>query len=284
MDDSVLTLNDEGPIESSPTVDFTDSLVLPDTDPEKANNIEGENVEEKPEEKEEAEQPPETNGEATRLDKEPRFKEVIQQKNTLKAERDSYKTRLEETQARLAAIEAEKEKVADAKDLMSLSQEEIHEAFDEDPKNFLADFARSIEKRMLEKQSEFTTVEQNALLQDRVNATFENFEKHNDGFRAMWDSGELKSFMDENPGHNAISAFHELTFEKRVQAAKEEAAKEAEKKVLANLKAKGNAKSLESGPTASRPSGVDDELINPEKYGGLTKVLTDRFIKRQAAG
>jgi hypothetical protein len=115
-----------------------------------------------------------------------------------------------------------------------------------------------------------------------IEKTYVTYAKENPDFDEMWDGGDLKAYMDENPGHTAISAHQMLTMEKRIQGAVEEATKDAEKKAASNLKVKQNARVLGSGPSAGGKAvgQVPVELKDTKKYGGLTAVLTARSMAR----
>lgn len=177
------------------------------------------------------------------------------------------------------------------KDITQMSKEELLEWQEDDPKGYAANMkaqvlweARQELKAEQEAQSAQSTQEQRNAL---IGKTFKSFEEKNPDFRPMWDSGELKKFMTENPGHNAISAYHELTFEKRLKAAVDEAVakttKEVEERVTANFKAKRNAEVLGTGDGGLPPGPDDDQSLKDTKsHGGLINTLVERHRQRVA--
>jgi hypothetical protein len=171
----------------------------------------------------------------------------------------------------------------DYKDVSKMTKEEILDWQTEDPQAYYAnilaqakheisgDMSKSINKRSAE---------------DAVANTYEQYAKDNDDFDSMWDSGEIQTYMDRNPGHNAISAHMAITGAKTTQAKIDDAVKAAEKKIMDNIKAKRESRVLSSGPSASRSSTeseVTEELKDTKKFGGLASVLARRSLARDKA-
>ena len=103
----------------------------------------------------------------------------------------------------------------------------------------------------------------------------------------MWDSGEIVRFIEANPGHNPISAYHAMTYETRMQKAIEEARakaiKETEEKVNKNWMAKRQARVLGTGPSGPGADTEDKELKDVKSQGGLYNVLAKRLERLRTA-
>jgi len=217
-----------------------------------------------------------------RFDKHPRFREL----NDKAKKADEYQKRLIETETRLKVLEEQQTKSTKEPEvnIADLSEDDIRDMMEDDPKGFYANLLQQARREILqdvtETQKEALTKEQQALRDRQVTDTFESFAETHSDFNERWDSGELKKFMDEHPGHNAISAYHELTRDEilKVELSKKE--KEIEARILANIKAKGNVKSLSSGLSGREAPNTDDELINSNKYGGPKAVGIKRLIDR----
>jgi len=211
-------------------------------------------------------------GQDGRYDKDPAWQRIIKQRDETREENIRLKAQLD-----VLAKQQEAAPVAplpsDFKDLSQFSDDEIREWMEDDPKGFVANLTAKIHAdiEMKTQQKE----QQNALNQ-KVHATFSSYAEANPDFNDLWESGEIQKFMDENPGHNAISAHQMLTGEARVQARIDAAVKEATEKITANFRAKRNAEVLSGGPARQSSGGADVpvELTNTKKYGGRTSVLT----------
>jgi hypothetical protein len=146
----------------------------------------------------------------------------------------------------------------DFKDMSILSDEDLLNWMEEDPQEFVKNLAAQIKSETIEGVS--------GMLQDRaelqkknditkkINSTFETYAKKNPDFDKMWESGELKKYMDENPGHNAMGAHMALKLTKRIQDTK---AKQA------------------------HPQN-DPRLHDVKASGGLTRVIADRLNERRS--
>ena len=259
-----------------------------DADPEGANKTGGDKADTDPKAKEgdvktgdQAGDKGDTDGD--RFDKHPRFQQLNER--VLKAEADNaaLRQRLETIEARPSGAEPTGADLP-FKDLSGMEDSEILEWQQTDPKGFAANQRAQLRHEMsqevggqLDRQNFESSVER----------TFQSFAEANPDFDEMWDRGELKAFMDRNPGHNAISAYYLLTAEKKtadaVDAAKLEATEAAEKKLQEDLKARRESQVLSSGPSPA--SGTVDtippELQDTKKHGGRTTVLAKRSEARR---
>ena len=168
------------------------------------------------------------------------------------------------------------------KDITKMTDEEIQEWQDNDPKGF---HANTLAQAKYELSQDFNADMSNRTIEGAISKTYDDYAKENPDFDKMWDSGELKIFMDKNPGHNAISAHIMLTAQAKQQDAIDTAVKASEKKFRANLKAKGKSSVLGSGPgsSARTVSETAPELKDTKKHGGLNAVLAERSLARDRA-
>lgn len=233
---------------------------------------------------------PDEEGELTRFDKHPRFVEL----NTrLKAAEDSNR----QLQASLAELKVQSAKAAETKpaevvlpykDLSKMSDDEILDWQSSDPKGYAQNLINmqeyAAEQRFQKLEKERTGKSEQETFEKSVSRTYEAYAKENADFDQMWDSGEIKKYMDDHPGHNAISAHMALTSEKRIQEKTDAAVKEALKKAEAAQRSKRAAGViLGPGPSSIPAGGSDVELKNPKQYGGATSVLAARLAARRRA-
>lgn len=243
-------------------------------------------VEETPEVEEPKEEPREEPKEAKedlRFDKHPRFQELLKERKELKGELDQIKQQME----------ALKPKSPPKTSLLSLTEEQLQERLDENPKALLAEFASELQDQWLDRQRQ--EEERKAArqaeedLSTRAERVFGDFANQHPDFMDLWDEGRgpIKQLMDKEPGiHNAISAYHVLTAEAReaeVQKRIDAAVKEAEKKFTANQRAKRGTSLLNTGPGGG-PAGADGDLLkDTSKHGGTVNVLVERLKAMRAA-
>lgn len=278
------------------TTEFTTPKPSTDADPEVANKTEGsdkgsegqESAESKESkesgEKTDEETDKELSGQEDRFDKHPRFKEI--------------RTRADNAEKRVTQLEAKIERLLEGqtqkpgkeelpfKDINKMSAEELLDFQAENPHAY---YQNVLAQAKHELGSDFDSRLEQRSSEDAIVDTFQRFADDHPDFDEMWDRGELKAFMDQNPGHNAISAYQILTLDKTIEDAVDKAVKEAEKKFTANQRAKRESKSLSGGPqtTGTQDAPKDSELQDSTKFGGKTRVLANRlreFRKKQAAG
>lgn len=220
-----------------------------------------------------------------RFDKHPRFQELNQKVHDLTEKLQAALTPKQEAAAK-ATAKADEAKGLPYKDITTMSKEEVLEWQEDDPVGYAANLYQQIhhESREALKREAAEAEQQKATVQktESIKATYQKYESENPDFRAKWDAGELQKFMDENPGHNAISAHMAMTSEARIRAAVEKATKETEARVIANFKAKRNAEVISDGG-AVKEGGIPDELKNPDKYGGTTQAIAARLERARAA-
>ena len=218
----------------------------------------------------------------------PRFKQLIQ-------ERDELRSKIAEIEQKVSAKSTNNEgNPTVIQQLAGMKDDEIRDLFDENPKLFLSNVIRAaVDESTNQVQQHLKMTEDQKRTQSYqkgVQNTFDTFGAKHEDFWPMWDSGDIKAYMDENPGHNAISAYHALTADKsaeamqaKIDAAVKEAVEKKEQEMLANIKAKRNAITLGGGPSRGQAGGPPAELQDTKKHGGLTATLADRLRAMRSA-
>jgi hypothetical protein len=225
-----------------------------------------------------------------RFDKIPRFQELIQSRQKDAETIAVLKAQIETLAAVVgkgntppqAQQQTEEDKpTIPYRDVTQLSKEELLEWQEDDPHayaaNLYAQMLHETRTQLKREQRETDTKAAQVKTETSVRKTYEAYEVKNPDFRAMWDSGAITKYMDENPGHNAISAHMAMTEEGRIQAATVKAAKEAEAKVVKNFQAKRGAQVLGTGPGRTAGATTDQGLTDTKLHGGLMNVLSQRL-------
>lgn len=170
-------------------------------------------------------------------------------------------------------------------EVLSMSDTEIYDEFRNDPKGFLQNFgARTKAEAMMEFRQEAAYQAQ----ESAVAQGLESFAEENPDFMDMVETGEIAMYIERNPIHNAISAYHSLkssSSQDTDQSAREETEKQIRqderKKVLADIQAKQGATVLDgssgTGPQAGASTAIEPELQDTGKHGGKRSVLTERL-------
>ena len=227
---------------------------------------------------------------STRFDKHPRF---IELNSRLKAAEESNK----QLAAQIATIATPKapgssDKPAELpyKDLSTMTEEEILDWQSEDPKGYVDNInkmvAHQVQTGIETAMKQSAEQNQQATVEAQVEKTYQTYAKDNPDFNTLWDTGEIKAYMDQHPGHNAISAHMAMTAEARQQKAIDDAVAKALSEAETARRSTRKAGSIlgpgpSSVPTSTKNS--DDELKNPNKYGGATSVLAARLERMRAA-
>jgi hypothetical protein len=210
----------------------------------------------------------------------PRWKEVMAERDAARAEILNMKNELQQVKQTVTKP-AQEDKKLPYTDVTQVEDEKLIEWFNDNPKQFMANLYSQMRHEMRQELDQETGQKK---VQDGVRRTMDSYREKNPDFDDMWKKGEIHKFMDENPGHNFISAHQMLVNEKRVAEAVEKARKEERENIIKQVKAKRHASVLGSGPAVS--SGpAEKELTNTKQKGGLTSVLADRLaqMRRRAS-
>jgi hypothetical protein len=105
-------------------------------------------------------------------------------------------------------------------------------------------------------------------------------------FAELKKSGRLDALRRDNPLLDEVGAYFaaRLEGERRDMAARlEEAAREAEKRVVEGLRVRRQAATLSQGQGAAPDRAADPEMADPGRFGGVNAVLAKRLATRRAA-
>ena len=287
MSELTPTIKEEGPEDSSPPEVSEETSSERTLNAEPTEDKQPEEPQEPQEEaKEEAKEEPKQEPKEEPFHKHPRFQALINANRELREQSAALMAKLEE------AKKPEPPPRKGVNDLLNLKDDELFEQLQENPRTFLQQFAEGIQgstqRQMMEQFERFQNDQQSKSLEQVAEQNYQSFGEKNEGFWEMWDSGEIKAFMDKNPAHNAMSAFYELTLENQLQAkidAEVAAAVEKTKKEMEkNLKAKKSVTYVPATGRTSTPQPTDPGLQNAKQRGGVVKVLAERLAARRAQG
>ena len=235
-------------------------------------------------------------GDEARFDKDPAWQRIIQERNEEREARIRAEAKLEvlgkgdDKGAEKEGGEGDDYKpLFTYEDVTKFTDDEIREKLEDNPKGFITNlFAQMVDetrKVLLNDQAQ-------SAQKSTVKGTFDKFadthkgdkEAGIKGFREMWDSKEISAYMKANPGHNAMSAYLEMTMSTREKAIAEKAARTAAETARKNKEAKDGARSLGAGPGGAPTHDANADLKNTKERGGITQTLAQRLISRRSAG
>lgn len=230
-------------------------------------------------------------GDDDRLDKHPRFKEVIEDRNREREARIRAEERakvLEEQQARTSG----KEKTGDEEklpfeDISQLSDEELDERWTDNKKKFIGNLYLQIRHELKQEFKQEAEKEQLLTAQEK---DFNDFRKaHPDYDNLFTAKGGILDYMKDHPGTTRKEAYFALTEETRVKEAVEKAVEAERKKFDANRKAKRDASNVLGTGSPASGGGNDvfqEKLKDTSKHGGLVSVLADKInaMRRSSGG
>lgn len=225
-----------------------------------------------------------------RLDRDSRFQQVIKSNRHLKQQLNDLTVKHDEVLSRLEQLSTGQAQPAtgdtDASKIFGMSEEELLDLQATNPARYHQMVVDNITKQVTDAvTNSVTQASDMRTYEESIGKTFEAYAKENPDFDDMWDGGEIQQYMDSHPGHNAISAHMALTAEKRTQAAVDKAVKEATDKMLNDLRTKGRAAVLGTGPSGQidRRGAAGQELADSKKFGGQYAVLARRSAARRAS-
>jgi len=249
-----------------------------------------------------AEEPKEPDAKAP-FHEHPRWQEMIKERDALRQELQQAKGTMEDQAKRIDQYDAhmrmmgqfqypqrQPEPVPEPEkdpfdEILSKGEEEIIEDFQRSPKAFLSGLRESVESKALTRLREEAA---QRAQEEAIAKGIEQFAEENPDFMTMVSSGEISRFIQKNPIHNAISAFHAIQAKKgseEQQSAREELEKQIRederKKTLEAVRAKQGAQVLDgatsTGPQAGASTAVPPELADTAQHGGRRAVLADRL-------
>jgi hypothetical protein len=294
MPDNTGTLNEDGLGMSSspdaPNVDL-DSTNIIGTLPESLDDgpISGKSSEEtlntddgEPGEVKAGEGTGEGEGKPQPYHKDPAWQRIIKEREEAREEAAKIKAEVQSVKAEMENLKATRvqprgEEKLPYVDITTMDVEKLQEWQMEDPKGYAANLYAQMRYEFRKEEEQRSGTQR---VQQSIAGTFEDYKSKNADFDPMWKSGEIPKFMQDHPGHNAISAHQMLTMDKRIAAAAAKAAKEAEAKAIANQKAKRSAQVLGGSPTVvGGDKGMDEEFKDTKSHGGKAAVLARKIIE-----
>lgn len=153
-------------------------------------------------------------------------------------------------------------------DLTGLEHEDLVAMMADNPADFISKLTSEIEAKVTSKVSDDNA---NNAYNGKVEETINAYADANEDFEAMWDKGEIQAFMEDNPGHNAISAHMTMTMEAKLA----DATKKGEETAVNNFQTKSKNQVLNGSPGIP-PEQRDAALKDPGKFGGAAAVLAQR--------
>ncbi len=140
--------------------------------------------------------------------------------------------------------------------------------------------ADMVERRMDALRREFDEKEREASLRD--------FAAGHPEFSELRENGGLAAALRDNPLLDEVGAYFAAMLEREREAVGEkieQARAETEQRVVEQLRAKRAAATLGAAPGGAKNGGVDAELAQPEKFGGLKAVIAARLkARRETSG
>jgi hypothetical protein len=226
-------------------------------------------------------------GQDDRFDKHPRWQEMsakAKKADELEAKNAELMSELETLRTPTPAKEEEQ---PDYEDVTQLDDDEIIEKFNDDPKSFMANFAKQVRSEVV--KSVFGKLETSSK-EAKVRQRVDQFAKDNEDFLPKLKDGTIAKYMQANPGHTPISAYLEMTnadrqgsVQKQIDEAVKKAVKETEEKVRKDLLAKRRVVPIDSSAAPKDSANHDKELQDTKKLGGTVAAITQRILRQRQA-
>lgn len=224
-----------------------------------------------------------------------RFKEINDKANQQAIDIARLEGRLEVMQAQPAQPEVPVEaQPLPLDDVLGLEGQQILDAFQADPADFLGKLQ---ERSTIIAQQQVSHQQEEERYYQGMKVSLDAFAADHEDF--MPNMTNLVGMMQTDPKHNVVSAYYEAyripalqkesddkiaELETQLTTAKEEGIKEGRAKVIAEIRAKGSASTLDgSSSTQGGKPALEPELEDTEKSGGLRKLLTEKLIRKREA-
>lgn len=171
-------------------------------------------------------------------------------------------------------------------EILAMPEEQIIDEFQKSPRQFLQSFGENITQKAL---ANAESVAYARAQDDAITKGIDQFADENPDFMDMVIAGDIARFIDRNPIHNAISAYHHLSQQREPEIGDDEiqqyenSIREDERtKTLASVRAKQGAQVLDGssgagGPNVGANTAIDPDLQDTQKHGGKRHVLTQRL-------
>ena len=235
-------------------------------------------------------------GDEARYDKDPAWQRIMKERDDAREAQIRAEAKLEVLEKGKGEKDAGKDEghtpIFTYDDITKMDDETIREKMEDNPKGFMVNlFSQIVDETVKVMESRAAQQTQKSTIDN----TFKSFaEKHPGdadngikGFNDLWKSGSITKFMQTNPGHNAMSAYLEMTEEARINAATGKAAKEAAAKAADEARkgkaAKEHARVLGTGPSGA-PADKGETLKDTKSQGGLINAITRNLVARRQQG
>jgi hypothetical protein len=171
-------------------------------------------------------------------------------------------------------------------EILAMPEEEIIDEFQKGPRQFLESFGQSITQKAL---ASAESVAYARAQDDAITKGIDQFADENPDFMDMVIAGDIARYIDRNPIHNAISAYHTLKsqgsdeeYDSEMAKYEEQVREDEREKTLASVRAKQGAQVLDGsagagGPNAAANTAIDPDLQDTAKHGGKRHVLAQRL-------
>ena len=224
-----------------------------------------------------------------------RFRELVSEKNEAKQMVEALQKKISELESHVIPIRNDSASMSKKRfeytPIKDIPSEELIEKFSENPHAIFEAFARNISDDLLNYLEANRAAEmqqhQQSMTQAQQHAEIRRFFDTRPDAQQLLASGKILEFMRTNPGHNAFSAYYELTGGGAPRTDPEAIRQQERERVARELKAKGFARSTSTGRAATNVNydpAKSPELRNPDKYGGRNNVLLERLKARAAGG
>jgi len=221
----------------------------------------------------------------------PEYREMSEQMSQMKGMIEAFQGVLSKAGGGTAREAAE---TPDFKDVMSMSEDEFREMQDTDPRALFANMGRQLVHEIKESlKGEFDAKSHT----EKRSSALRDFMGKNSEFVDLYRSGAIQGLINENPIHNHISAFYELTLPKIIEKATKElsakhkaelneAVKKAKEEAKNSFAVRAGARVLGTGPAAHATRTKEDasaDLKNSKTFGGMARALLRRHEARESA-
>jgi hypothetical protein len=223
---------------------------------------------------------PEESTEETRYDKIPRFQQLRKEAEDAKAAAEAEKVARIRLEAQMEIVNRPIEPPPPVKaeptfkDTSKMDTDDLAQWQANDPIGYERNLRESIKFELLKDLNQHA--EKNAA-QTAREKDYLVFGQANPDFEARWVDKSIPEFLATHPGHNAMSAYHELKRadrEAEVEARIAKVKEDTEREVIERIKAKQTPTGLGDGPAAAPIPRKGDAGADPNnQHGGKSAML-----------
>jgi hypothetical protein len=214
-----------------------------------------------------------------------RFQEVINQKNEERKAREALEQRIAKNEQQKPQGKKQEQPKSKYRyhNIMAMSDEDLMQELTDTPKQFLQkafqDFAYEFYNDLQNEQRQQQEQYQQQTTQQRTLQTYQEFFKDKEDGISMLQDGTIEKFLQENPGHNPISAYQALAGDKHFESRLKAEVEKERNKLLKELKAAGRAAPVKSGTTAR--TYADTRPTPAKNKADLKQAMLKRLVSTQ---